>query len=145
MKIAIFGSGYVGLVQAAVFADVGHKVTCVDIDASRVKSLKELEIPFYEPGLEALVSQALTQELLSFTTEFDRAVRENDFLFICVGTPSNPDGSANLDAVLAVADSIAAHMNDYKVIVVKSTVPVGFTDSLRKKHQADNIFSRPSF
>lgn len=155
MKIAIFGSGYVGLVQAAVFADVGHKVTCVDIDASRVKSLKELEIPFYEPGLEALVSQALTQELLSFTTEFDRAVRENDFLFICVGTPSNPDGSANLDAVLAVADSIAAHINDYKVIVVKSTVPVGTADlvsdrvsgKLNARHStfAFDVCSNPEF
>ncbi len=133
MKISIFGSGYVGLVQAAVFADVGHRVICMDIDEDRVERLRNAQIPFYEPGLEGKVRAGVTQNLLSFTTDVKRAVQESDFLFICVGTPAGDDGSADLRYVLDVADSIAAHMNGRKIIVNKSTVPVGTADKVQAR------------
>lgn len=133
MKISIFGSGYVGLVQAAVFADVGHQVICMDIDAERVNRLRRAEIPFFEPGLDAKVASGLAQGLLTFTTDAKEAVQSSDYLFICVGTPSGDDGSADLRYVMDVADSIAAHMRSRKVIVNKSTVPVGTADRVQAR------------
>ena len=133
MKISIFGSGYVGLVQAAVFADVGHQVICMDVDARRVERLRNAEIPFYEPGLESKVRSGIQQGLLTFTTDARQAVQDSDYLFICVGTPAGDDGSADLQYVMDVADSIAAHMNDRKVIVNKSTVPVGTADQVQQR------------
>lgn len=133
MKITIFGSGYVGLVQAAVFADVGHQVICMDIDEQRVEKLRNATIPFYEPGLEGKVRAGVKQGLLSFTTHAKTAVQQSDYLFICVGTPSGDDGSADLRYVMDVADSIAAHMNGRKVIVNKSTVPVGTADKVHAR------------
>jgi UDPglucose 6-dehydrogenase len=133
MKISVFGSGYVGLVQAAVFADVGHQVICMDVDARRVERLRNAEIPFYEPGLESKVKSGIQQGLLTFTTDPRQAVQDSDYLFICVGTPAGDDGSADLQYVMDVADSIAAHMNDRKVIVNKSTVPVGTADQVQQR------------
>jgi len=133
MKISIFGSGYVGLVQAAVFADVGHRVICMDIDEQRVENLRNAHIPFYEPGLESKVSAGVSQNLLSFTTDAKSAVQSSDFLFICVGTPAGDEGSADLRYVMDVADNIAAHMNGRKVIVNKSTVPVGTADKVQAR------------
>ena len=130
MRISIFGSGYVGLVQAAVFADVGHRVICMDIDEARIQRLRAGEVPFFEPGLSNMVLQAVDEGLLTFTSERRIAVRESDFLFVCVGTPSGDDGSADLRYVIGVADGIAQHMNDRKVIVNKSTVPVGTADAV---------------
>jgi len=133
MKISIFGSGYVGLVQAAVFADVGHQVICVDIDEARVTRLDRGEVPFFEPGLEAMVRSGLRAGLLSFTTDTSAAVTASDYLFICVGTPANDQGGANLDHVMTVADTIARHANGRKVVVNKSTVPVGTADAVQAR------------
>ena len=130
MRISIFGSGYVGLVQAAVFADVGHRVICMDIDAERVERLIRGEVPFFEPGLSEMVIQGVQEGLLTFTSDTKTAVQGSDFLFICVGTPSGGDGSADLRYVMSVADGIAEHMNGRKIIVNKSTVPVGTADAV---------------
>ena len=96
MRISIFGSGYAGLVQAAVFADVGHRVICIDIDEARVQRLRAGEVPFFEPGLSNMVLKAVDEGLLTFTSDTQEAVQGSDFLFICVGTPSGDDGSADL-------------------------------------------------
>ena len=96
MNITVFGSGYVGLVQAAIFADVGHKIICMDVDAKRVERLRDCEIPFFEPGLAGLVQNAMDNGLLTFTTDAERAVRDSDFLFVCVGTPAAEDGAADM-------------------------------------------------
>ncbi len=130
MRISIFGSGYVGLVQAAVFADVGHRVICMDIDAERVERLIRGEVPFFEPGLSEMVIQGVQEGLLTFTSDTKTAVQSSDFLFICVGTPAGDDGSADLRYVMSVADGIAEHMNGRKIIVNKSTVPVGTADAV---------------
>tara|TARA_R110002110_G_scaffold415860_1_gene658702 strand:+ start:15328 stop:16710 length:1383 start_codon:yes stop_codon:yes gene_type:complete len=128
MKISIFGSGYVGLVQAAIFADVGHRVICMDIDAARVERLRSCDVPFYEPGLQELLRSSMDNGLLSFTTDNQEAVKNSDYLFICVGTPSMEDGSADLTHVDAVARAIGQGMTSRKVVITKSTVPVGTTD-----------------
>jgi len=130
MKISIFGSGYVGLVQAAIFADVGHRVICVDVDANKIDQLRNCEIPFFEPRLQAFIQSGMDSGSLTFTTDTREAIQASDFLFICVGTPPNDDGSADLSYVMQVASSIANHMNGRKVVITKSTVPVGTTDKV---------------
>lgn len=131
MKVTVFGIGYVGLVQAAVLADVGHKVVCVDVDPRKVERLKQGEIPIYEPGLEELVQSGVEAGRLSFTTDAQEGVDHGKLQFIAVGTPPDEDGSADLKYVLAVADTIAAKMSDDRVIVTKSTVPVGTADKVK--------------
>lgn len=131
MRISIFGSGYVGLVQAAVFSEVGHDVTCMDIDGDRIARIQSGDIPFFEPGLSGLLQAGLTQQRLRFTSDSEDAVENSDYLFVCVGTPSLPDGSADLQAVITVATDIAKHMTSRKVIVNKSTVPVGTADQVQ--------------
>ena len=128
MKIAVFGTGYVGLVQGAVLADAGHQVTCVDIDEAKLARLREGDIPIFEPGLEPLVKSAYADGRLIFTTDAAQAVAGAEVCFIAVGTPPDEDGSADLRYVLAVAQTIAQHMQCYAVIVDKSTVPVGTAD-----------------
>ncbi|GAB3273657.1 UDP-glucose dehydrogenase family protein [Parahaliea aestuarii] len=130
MNITIFGSGYVGLVQAAIFADVGHKVVCMDIDAARVDRLREADVPFFEPGLANLIRNGLDSGLLSFTTDTKAAVQASDYLFICVGTPPTSDGAADMSQVMDVASAIARYMASRKVVITKSTVPVGTTDTV---------------
>ncbi len=132
MNISIFGSGYVGLVQAAIFADVGHTVTCMDVDSDRVARLRAGEVPIFEPGLEVLVRSGLDSDLLHFTDNAAQAIAASDYLFIAVGTPSDEDGSADLKYVLQVARTIAQHMDRRKVIVTKSTVPVGTADQVEE-------------
>lgn len=124
-KIAVVGTGYVGLVSGAILSDFGHTVTCVDVDQDKIESLKNGIIPIYEPGLETIVQKNHYYRRLNFTTDIKGAVEDNDVIFIAVGTPPADDGSADLQYVLSVAKSIATHMNGYKVIVDKSTVPVG--------------------
>lgn len=136
MRISIFGSGYVGLVQAAVFAHVGHRVICMDIDAARVERLRRGEVPFFEPGLADKVLDGVAQGLLTFTSDTREAVQSSDYLFICVGTPSGDDGSADLRYVMDVADGIAKNMTSRKVIVNKSTVPVGTADAVNARIRA---------
>jgi UDPglucose 6-dehydrogenase len=125
MKISVFGSGYVGLVASACLADVGHEVMCMDIDPERIELLRAGDTPIHEPGLSALIRSNMLAERLFFSTDVAQAVAFASLLFIAVGTPSDEDGSADLQYVLAVANSIGQHMQDYKVVVDKSTVPVG--------------------
>ncbi|MBZ9538008.1 UDP-glucose/GDP-mannose dehydrogenase family protein [Modicisalibacter tunisiensis] len=132
MQITIFGTGYVGLVTGACLADVGHEVLCMDVDAEKIARLEAGEIPIYEPGLEALVSHNVAEERLRFTTDPAAAVAFGTLQFIAVGTPPDEDGSADLQYVLAVARTIGEHMDGYRVIVDKSTVPVGTAGRVRE-------------
>jgi UDPglucose 6-dehydrogenase len=131
MKITVFGSGYVGLVTGACLADVGHSVVCVDIDEKKIEGLKKGVIPIYEPGLEELILNNCNAGRLSFSTDASYGVRHGDLQFIAVGTPPDEDGKADLQYVLAVAASIGQHMDGYKVVIDKSTVPVGTADKVR--------------
>ncbi len=131
MKITIFGTGYVGLVTGACLADVGHDVLCMDVDQDKIGKLQNGQIPIYEPGLEDIVSHNTAAGRLTFTTDTEAAVRHGTLQFIAVGTPPDEDGSADLQYVTAVAKSIGQHMEDYKVVIDKSTVPVGTADKVR--------------
>ncbi|MCG7895453.1 MAG: UDP-glucose/GDP-mannose dehydrogenase family protein [Candidatus Thiodiazotropha taylori] len=133
MKVTVFGSGYVGLVTGACLAEVGNDVVCMDVDSNKIEMLNRGEIPIYEPGLEAMVERNAQAGRLSFTTDVAKAVDHGLFQFIAVGTPPDEDGSADLQYVLAVAESIAEHMDDYRVVVDKSTVPVGTADKVRER------------
>lgn len=135
MKITVFGIGYVGLVQASVLAEVGHDVVCIDVDQKKVDDLKKGIIPIYEPGLEPLVKENYEANRLHFTTDAKKGIEHGDLQFIAVGTPPDEDGSADLKYVLAVAETIASHMNTPKIIVNKSTVPVGTADKVANKVQ----------
>ncbi len=130
MKVTVFGIGYVGLVQAAVLAEVGHEVVCVDVNVERVESLKKGIIPIYEPGLTPLVQRNYEAGRLQFTTDAAHGVKHGRIQFIAVGTPPDEDGSADLQYVLAVAKTIATYMESPKIIVDKSTVPVGTADKV---------------
>lgn len=132
MKLAIIGAGYVGLVTAACFAEMGNEVICVDADAAKVEALEQGRIPIYEPGLEDYVKRNYQENRLSFTTELGPAVQSSLVCFIAVGTPQDRDGSADLSMVLDVSREIGRHMNGYKVIVEKSTVPVGTASKVRQ-------------
>ena len=132
MHIAVIGTGYVGLVTGACFAEFGVDVTCVDIDAEKIARLIAGEMPIYEPGLEQLVTKNMQSGRLRFTTDLKQAVEQALVVFLAVGTPPNSDGSPDLSFVDAAARSVAEHMNGYKVIVTKSTVPIGTGEYLRK-------------
>jgi UDPglucose 6-dehydrogenase len=136
VNITIFGSGYVGLVTAACFADIGNDVLCVDIDERKVARLRSGDIPIYEPGLTELVRKNAAEGRLRFTTDAAEGVAHGVYQFIAVGTPPNEDGSADLKYVLEVARTIGTHMTDYRVIISKSTVPVGTADKVRETVQA---------
>lgn len=125
MNIAVFGTGYVGLVTGVCFSEMGHNITCIDVDAKKIETLKKAQSPIYEPGLETMLAQNIKAERLHFTTEARGGIEKADILFIAVGTPLHEDGSAEMKYVLQVAETIAEHMNGYKLIVTKSTVPVG--------------------
>jgi UDPglucose 6-dehydrogenase len=133
MRLTIFGSGYVGLVTGACFAEAGNHVLCVDIDDGKIAKLKRGESPIYEPGLEELLKKNLAAGRLTFTSSAEEGVKHGLFQFIAVGTPPDEDGSADLRYVLAVAESIGKHLSDYRIIVDKSTVPVGTADKVRAK------------
>ncbi len=137
MKISVIGTGYVGLVSGTCFAQMGNKVTCVDIDANKIAKLKEGIIPIYEPGLEEMVLENYEKGTLSFTTDVDNAIANSLITFIAVGTPMGEDGSADLQYVLAVAKSIGQSMQNYIVVVDKSTVPVGTADKVKATIQAE--------
>ena len=155
MKVTVFGIGYVGLVQAAVLAEVGHDIVCVDIDQNRVDNLKKGIIPIYEPGLTPLVTSNYEAGRVVFTTDAAEGVKHGEVIFIAVGTPPDEDGSADLKYVLAVATSIAESMQSHKIIINKSTVPVGTADKVTakvadvlKSHNKDvsfDVVSNPEF
>src|SRR6476661_4125261 len=133
MRIAMIGTGYVGLVSGACFADFGHHVTCVDKDAGKIEALHRGEIPIVEPGLDALVAANVKDKRLDFTTELAGAVAEADAVFIAVGTPSRRgDGHADLSYVYAAAREIAGALSGFTVVVTKSTVPVGTGDEVER-------------
>lgn len=133
VKITVFGSGYVGLVTGVCLAEAGNDVVCMDIDEERINQLNNGIIPIFEPGLEELVSDNINSARLRFTNDAALAVEHGLFQFIAVGTPSDEDGSADLQYVLNVAEMIATHMTEYKIIIDKSTVPVGTADKVRSK------------
>ena len=150
MKIAVVGTGYVGLVAGACLAESGNDVICVDSDDAKVRTLRRGRMPFYEPGLEELVRRNRTEGRLIFTSTLPKAVRESAVVFIAVGTPSGEDGSADLKQVLTVARDIARAMNGYKVIVNKSTVPVGTSHRVREVVRVEtthpfSVVSNPEF
>lgn len=156
MKVTVFGIGYVGLVQAAVLADAGHDVVCVDIDEKKVENLKLGVIPIYEPGLEPLVRENYAKGALKFTIDAAEGVKHGEVQFIAVGTPPDEDGSADLKYVLAVAETIATHMEKKQILVDKSTVPVGTAEKvaakvaqvLKKRKREDlkfDVASNPEF
>ncbi|MBH0206020.1 MAG: UDP-glucose/GDP-mannose dehydrogenase family protein, partial [Nitrospira sp.] len=132
MHISVIGTGYVGLVTGACFAEFGVNVTCMDNDAKRIEKLEKGEVPFFEPGIAALVAKGVKEGRLSFTTDIAKAVDKALVIFIAVGTPPRGDGSADLSYVEEVGKGIARHMTGYKVIVTKSTVPVGTGEKLRE-------------
>src|SRR5277367_6844090 len=131
MRITIFGSGYVGLVTGACMADAGNHVVCVDVDERKTAMLQKGELPIHEPGLDAVVKRNVDAGRLRFTTNAEEGVKHGLFQLIAVGTPPDEDGSADLRHVLTVARSIGEHMSEYKVVVTKSTVPVGTADKVR--------------
>ncbi|MBX3465024.1 MAG: UDP-glucose/GDP-mannose dehydrogenase family protein [Planctomycetes bacterium] len=150
MKIAILGSGYVGLVVGTCFADTGNRVTCCDVDESKIARLRRGEVPIYEPGLEELLQRNVAEGRLFFSTDIAAAIQQAQVVFIAVGTPQDEDGSADLSHVLAVAETIGANMNNHKVVVLKSTVPVGTNRKVRdriasKTKQAFDVVSNPEF
>ena len=155
MKITVVGTGYVGLVSGTCLAEVGNDVLCLDVDANKIRILNEGGIPIYEPGLEAMVARNKAAGRLRFTTSVEEAVAFGTIQFIAVGTPPDEDGSADLQYVLAAARNIGRHMSGYKVVVDKSTVPVGTADKVRaaiadelKQRGADipySVVSNPEF
>lgn len=136
MRLTIFGSGYVGLVTGACFAEAGNNVLCVDVDERKVEMLRRGESPIFEPGLEDLLKKNIAAGRINFTTDAAEGVKHGLFQFIAVGTPPDEDGSADLKYVLAVAESIGRNLSEYRVVVTKSTVPVGTADKVKAKIDA---------
>jgi UDPglucose 6-dehydrogenase len=143
MKIAVVGTGYVGLVTGTCLAEVGTDVSCIDIDEKKIEGLKNGVMPIYEPGLEEMVVRNFKKGKLHFTTSLAEGIKDADVAFIAVGTPPDEDGSADLKYVLSVAREIGKHMNSYGVIVTKSTVPVGTAEKVRHAVQ-DELDKRGS-
>src|SRR5688572_29987181 len=155
MRVTIFGSGYVGLVTGACLADAGNNVMCVDVDAGKIERLNRGEVPIHEPGLDNLIKRNMEAGRLEFTTDAAQGVKHGLFQLIAVGTPPDEDGSADLRYVLSVARTIGQHIDDYRVVVTKSTVPVGTADKVRaaltetlkargENHEFD-VVSNPEF
>ena len=145
MKISIVGAGYVGLVTGGCLAELGHQVLCIDSDAEKVATLNAAGLPIYEPGLQELMARNRAEGRIHFTTDMAQAVEHGEVIFIAVGTPSKEDGSADLQHVLAVATQIGRHLKKFKVIVNKSTVPVGFTQKVKNQYHTDNVIFSPEF
>lgn len=151
-KIAVIGTGYVGLVSGTCFAEIGNKVVCCDIDESKIRSLKNGVIPIYEPGLADLVEKNVLDQRLTFTNDIPSAIRASDIIYIAVGTPMSKTGEADLTYVKAAAKTIGEHLNGYKVIVNKSTVPVGtgklvqsIVQKASKGRYSFDVVSNPEF
>lgn len=155
MKITVIGTGYVGLVQGIIMADFGANVICMDIDENKIENLKKGIIPIFEPGLQELLNKNIKEKRIKFTSDMKSAVENSEVIFIAVGTPPALDGSADLHYVLDVAKSIGQHLNGYKVIVDKSTVPVGTGQLVKETIQKElderkvnfefDIVSNPEF
>src|SRR5262245_44748803 len=135
MRVTIFGTGYVGLVTGACLAETGNHVVCVDIDARKIDRLNRGELPIYEPGLDIIVKRSMEAGRLKFTTDVVHGVAHGLFQFIAVGTPADEDGSADVSYVLEVARTIGSHLTEYRIVVDKSTVPVGTADRVKAEIQ----------
>src|SRR3989338_336355 len=131
MNIAVIGTGYVGLVTGTCFAETGNNVVCVDINEAKVKKMRNGEIPIYEPHLDVLFERNIKQGRLTFTTDINEAIKDAKIIFLALPTPPGEDGSADLSYILGVADTLGKIIKDYKVIVDKSTVPVGTAEKVR--------------
>ncbi|MBI3724025.1 UDP-glucose/GDP-mannose dehydrogenase family protein [bacterium] len=150
MKIAVIGTGYVGLVTGTCFAESGNDVICVDVDREKIDLLRSGKVPIYEPGLEELIKRNVEEERIKFTTSLDEAVKASLLVFVCVGTPSRADGSPDMKYVLAAAAEIGRAIDGYRVVVMKSTVPVGTADKVRATirsatDQEFDVVSNPEF
>jgi len=139
MKLAVVGTGYVGLVAGTCFAESGNDVICVDIDAQKIDMLNQGKVPIYEPGLEEMVRRNAAEQRLTFTMDLPMAVRASEIIFIAVGTPQGPTGNANLEYIRATAVGIARAMDDFKIVVTKSTVPVGTADRIKNWMRAETL------
>ena len=150
-KIAVIGTGYVGLVSGAGLAEFGHEVTCIDIDEEKIRKLNKGMIPIYEPGLKSLVSKNAKDKRLNFSSNIEGVIRDSKIIFIAVGTPQDSDGRADLSSVDSAVNTIISNLNSYKIICTKSTVPVGtgkwITSKISEKHTADKFdyVSNPEF
>jgi len=150
VELCVVGTGYVGLVLGPSLADLGHRVVCVDKDADKIRQLEEGQVPIYEPGLDEVIARGRQVGRLSFSTDLAQAVAKSEVVFIAVGTPPSPDGSADLSGVFAVADEIGRHMSRPTTTVIKSTVPVGTADRVRERmaplaRHAFDVVSNPEF
>jgi UDPglucose 6-dehydrogenase len=150
MKISIIGTGYVGLVQGACFADTGNNVICMDVDEKKIRNLKKGIIPIYEPGLDEVVKRNAQNGRLSFSTDLKSTVEKSKIIFLCLPTPQSEDGSADLTHVMGVSEQIARYLNEEKIIISKSTVPVGTVENIRhifkkKGKYAVEVVSNPEF
>ena len=153
MKIGVIGTGYVGLVTGTCFADSGNDVICLDIDADKVERMKNGEVPIYEPGLNRVFERAIREKRLTFTTDLEKTFSESEILFLCLPTPPGANGQADLSFVLDVAEKLGDLFNrypDYKIIVNKSTVPVGTADKVHEKiasktNTSFDVVSNPEF
>jgi UDPglucose 6-dehydrogenase len=150
MKLSVIGAGYVGLVTGTCFADSGNDVICMDIDKNKIEALKKGKVPIYEPGLEELIKKNYKDKRLHFTTDIKEAIQKSKIIFIAVGTPPTNHGATDLSAVKAVAKDIGRYMNEYKIVVTKSTVPVGTSELIQKiiSKQTDlqfDVASNPEF
>ncbi|MCR8844814.1 UDP-glucose/GDP-mannose dehydrogenase family protein [Paenibacillus sp. SC116] len=152
MQIAVIGTGYVGLVTGVCLSEVGHQVTCIDIDINKIKLLKNGQSPIYEPGLQELIQKNTTADRLHFTNDFQEGLSGAKAIYIAVGTPAKRDGTANLEALEQVGIEIAKRISDYTVIITKSTVPIGTNDRLRslvaehkQKSASFDVVSNPEF
>lgn len=150
MKITVVGTGYVGLVTGTCLAETGNNVTCVDIDENKVNRLKDGQVPIYEPGLEKLFERNLKEERLSFTTSLEEGIKEAQIVFLALPTPPGEDGSADLRYVLGVAEEIGKILTEYKIIINKSTVPVGTAEkvheAIAKNYKGEyDVVSNPEF
>ena len=131
-KISIIGTGYVGLVSGAGLSEFGNEVTCLDIDENKILDLNKLKMPIYEPGLNNLIEKNVNKGLLRFSVEISKSIQNSEIIFIAVGTPQNKNGSANIDNVKSVVNTISKNLNDYKIICTKSTVPIGTGTKIKK-------------
>ncbi len=150
MKIAVIGTGYVGLVAGVCFADSGHDVTCVDRDESKIQMLLNGQVPIYEPGLEDILKQAVHKNKIQFTTQISQSVQDNDVIFIAVGTPEKSDGNADLGPTFSVIESISRSANGKKFVVLKSTVPIGTNKEVKKYFEKNcqypiEVINNPEF
>ena len=152
MKICMIGTGYVGLVSGTCFADLGNKVYCVDKDTTKINKLKNAISPIYEPGLDDLIKNNFRAKRLNFTNDLEKAIKESQIIFICVGTPTKKGSNlVDLSQVYSVAKSISKYINSYKIIVTKSTVPVTTGDQVEKiirkkvKKSLFDVVSNPEF